>query len=251
MARAARSGAVNFTALDPARDALNGSHRHIRRDARSPERSHWSSLPGAYGRVCSLHARRSGAHPGRFPVLGRWLSGSIVLAAIASLLFAAPTEMASPLSAQVTAPGVVAMRNATIITASRGTINNGTIVMRDGKIAAVGAERPDSGGRADRRGTGKFVSPGIIDAHSHIANDAINEGATAVSSMTGMGDVLNPLDISIQRDLAGGVTTANILHGSANPIGGKTVVIKLRWGVTRASDLLLPGRAARHQVRAR
>ena len=99
--------------------------------------------------------------------------------------------------------------------------------------------------------TGKFVSPGIIDAHSHIANDAINEGSVSVSSMTGMEDVLDPTDINIYRDLAGGTTTANILHGSANAIGGKTVVIKLRWGKTRANDLALPGRAAGDQVRAR
>ena len=89
--------------------------------------------------------------------------------------------------------------------------------------------------------TGKFVSPGIIDAHSHIANDAINEGSVSVSSMTGMEDVLDPDDINIYRDLAGGTTTANILHGSANAIGGKTVVIKLRWGKTRASDLIFQG----------
>jgi imidazolonepropionase-like amidohydrolase len=138
--------------------------------------------------------------------------------------------------------GVVAIRNATLVTASRGTINNGTIVMRDGKIAAIGGSGTAiPAGAQVIDGTGKFVSPGIIDAHSHIANDAINEGATAVSSMTGMGDVLNPLDIAIQRDLAGGVTTANILHGSANPIGGKTVVIKLRWGVTKGNELLFQG----------
>jgi len=139
------------------------------------------------------------------------------------------------------AAGVVAIRNATILTVTRGTIQNGTIVMRDGKISAVGTNVQIPAGATVVDGTGKFVTPGIIDAHSHIANDAINEGATAVSSMTGMGDVLNPTDIAIQRDLAGGLTIANILHGSANPIGGKTVVIKLRWGVKKADDLLFQG----------
>ena len=89
--------------------------------------------------------------------------------------------------------------------------------------------------------TGKFVSPGIIDAHSHIAADSINEGGTTVSSMTGIEDVLDPTDINIYRDLAGGLTTANVLHGSANPIGGKNEVIKLRWGKTRAEELLFAG----------
>ena len=69
--------------------------------------------------------------------------------------------------------------------------------------------------------------------------------------MTGMGDVLDPTDINIYRDLAGGTTTANILHGSANAIGGKTLVIKLRWGKTRPERHRLRRRAARHQVRAR
>ncbi|MBA2257704.1 MAG: amidohydrolase family protein, partial [Acidobacteria bacterium] len=114
--------------------------------------------------------------------------------------------------------------------------------MRDAKIAAVGG--PDTNVPAGAEVvdvTGRFVSPGIIDAHSHIANDSINEGGTTVSSMTGMHDVLDPTDLSIYRDLAGGLTTANILHGSANPIGGKNAVIKLRWGVKRASDLVFEG----------
>ncbi len=167
----------------------------------------------------------------------------VTLAAIAAAVLPARSILTAGVSgqAQTPPPAVVAIRNATIVTVSRGTIQNGTIVLRDGKIAAVGAnvQVPDGAQVVDA--TGKFVSPGIIDAHSHIANDAINEGATAVSSMTGMGDVLNPTDISIQRDVAGGVTIANILHGSANPIGGKTLVIKLRWGVKKAEDLLFQG----------
>ena len=89
--------------------------------------------------------------------------------------------------------------------------------------------------------TGKFISPGIIDAHSHIAADAINEGGTVVSSMVSIQDVLDPTDINIYRDLAGGLTIANVLHGSANPIGGGNAVIKLRWGKKRGEDLLFEG----------
>jgi imidazolonepropionase-like amidohydrolase len=148
----------------------------------------------------------------------------------------------TPVRGQAQTQGVIAIRNATLMTVSRGVIQNGTIVIRDGKIAAVGgANTAIPPGAQIIEGKGKWVSPGIIDAHSHIANDAINEGATAVSSMTDMGDVLNPRDIAIQRDLAGGVTTANILHGSANPIGGRTVVIKLRWGVEKGKELLFEG----------
>jgi imidazolonepropionase-like amidohydrolase len=137
--------------------------------------------------------------------------------------------------------GIVAIRGATILTVTKGTIPNGTIVLRDGKIAAVGAAVDVPAGAEVVDATGKFVSPGIIDAHSHIAADSINEGGTTVSSMTGIEDVLDPTDISIYRDLAGGLTTANVLHGSANPIGGKNSVIKLRWGKTRPEELLFEG----------
>ena len=144
--------------------------------------------------------------------------------------------------AQSRGPRVVALKGATVLTVTRGTIRNGTVVMRDGKIAAVGGPETNVPAGAEVVDvTGRFVSPGIIDAHSHIANDSINEGGTTVSSMTGMHDVLDPTDVSIYRDLAGGLTTANILHGSANPIGGKNAVIKLRWGAKRASELVFEG----------
>ncbi len=137
--------------------------------------------------------------------------------------------------------GVVAIRNATLITVTHGTIPNGTIVLQNGKITAVGANVSVPSGAEVIDAAGKFVSPGLIDAHSHIASDDINEGGTSVSSMTGMEDVINPTDINIYRDLAGGTTTANILHGSANSIGGKNVVIKLRVGKTRPDELVFEG----------
>ena len=138
-------------------------------------------------------------------------------------------------------PGVVAIRNATLLTVTRGTINAGTIVLQNGKIAAIGANLAVPANAEVVDGTGTFVSPGLIDAHSHIANDDINEGGTSVSSMVGMSDVLDPNDIDIYRDLAGGTTTANILHGSANAIGGKTLVIKLRYGKKRPEDIVFEG----------
>ncbi len=79
-------------------------------------------------------------------------------------------------------------------------------------------------------GTGKYVTPGIIDEHSHIAAASINEGGQSVTSEVRIADNLNPDDINIYRQLAGGVTTSHILHGSANTIGGQTQFIKLRWG---------------------
>ena len=134
---------------------------------------------------------------------------------------------------------VVAIRGGTVLTVTRGTIQNGIVVLRDGKIAAVGGSNTAIPGGAEIvDAKGRFVTPGIIDAHSHIAADSINEGGTTVSSMTGIEDVLDPTDIDIYRDLAGGLTMANVLHGSANPIGGKNQVIKLRWGKdARGADL--------------
>jgi imidazolonepropionase-like amidohydrolase len=161
----------------------------------------------------------------------------------AALLALVPT-VGIRVAGQTAAPGqprVVALRGATLLTVTKGTIPKGTIVLRDGKIAALGANVDVPADAEVVDATGKFISPGLIDAHSHIANDSINEGGTTVSSMTGMEDVLDPTDINIYRDLAGGLTTANVLHGSANPIGGKNAVIKLRWGKTRAEELLFAG----------
>jgi imidazolonepropionase-like amidohydrolase len=149
--------------------------------------------------------------------------------------------VASRPQAQTRTPDVVAIKGATILTATRGTIQNGTIVLRAGKIAAVGSGVEVPAGAEVVDGTGLFVSPGIIDCHSHIAADSINEGGTTVSSMTGIEDVFDPTDVDIYRDLAGGVTAANVLHGSANPIGGKNYVIKLRWGKPRAEDFAFEG----------
>jgi imidazolonepropionase-like amidohydrolase len=163
---------------------------------------------------------------------------SAIVFLLSSLAIAA--AVSSP-RAQTRTPEVVAIRGATILTATRGTIQSGTIVLRAGKIAAVGANVPIPSGADIVDGTGMFVSPGIIDCHSHIAADSINEGGTTVSSMTGIEDVFDPTAVDIYRDLAGGVTAANVLHGSANPIGGKNYVIKLRWGKPRAEDFAFEG----------
>jgi imidazolonepropionase-like amidohydrolase len=81
-------------------------------------------------------------------------------------------------------------------------------------------------------GTGKHLSPGVIDEHSHIASMSTNEGGQSVTSEVRIGDNLNPEDVNIYRQLSGGVTSSHILHGSANTIGGQTQLIKLRWGAS-------------------
>jgi len=163
---------------------------------------------------------------------------SVLVFLLSALAVAA---VASRPHAQTRAAEVVAIKGATVLTGTRGTIANGTVVMRAGKIAAVGANVSIPNGADVVDGAGLFVSPGIIDCHSHIAADSINEGGTTVSSMTGIEDVFDPTDVDLYRDLAGGVTTANVLHGSANPIGGKNYVIKLRWGKARAEEFAFEG----------
>ncbi len=132
------------------------------------------------------------------------------------------------------------IRHGTVITVAGDTIEGGDVLVRDGKIAAVGRDLEAPAGARVIDASGKFVTPGIIDAHSHIAAEAINEGSVSVSAMVSIRDVLNPDQVSIYRALAGGVTTANVLHGSANPIGGQNAVIKLRWGAD-AEGLLFDG----------
>lgn len=157
-------------------------------------------------------------------------------------LFAALTMLVLvPSVARAQESNTILVRNATILTITHGNIEHGSILIRDGKIAAVGTDVKAPEGATIIDAAGQFVMPGIIDCHSHIAVEgSVNESGPAVSSIANIADVLNPEDISIYRDLAGGVTVANILHGSANPIGGQTVVIKLRWGKS-PSELLFQG----------
>jgi imidazolonepropionase-like amidohydrolase len=134
----------------------------------------------------------------------------------------------------------ILIRNATVLTVTKGTINKGSVLVRDGKIAEVGTNVNAPAGATIIDASGQYLMPGIIDCHSHIIDESINEGTVSVSSMVDIKDVLNPEDIAIYRALAGGVTTANILHGSANAIGGKCVVVKMRWGKS-APELIFEG----------
>jgi len=135
-------------------------------------------------------------------------------------------------------PPPLVIKGGTVLTVTKGTIPNGVVIVRDRKIAEVGTNLDVPPGAEVVDATGRFVTPGIIDEHSHIAEDSTNEGGTTVSSMTNVLDVLDPTDIDIYRDLAGGLTVASVFHGSANPIGGTNTVIKLRWGKTRPEELV-------------
>ena len=124
------------------------------------------------------------------------------------------------------------IKNATVWTSEKeGVLENTDVLVKAGKIAKVGKNISDASARVID-GTGKHLSAGIIDEHSHIGALSINEGAQSVTSEVRIGDNMNPEDINIYRQLSGGVTTSHILHGSANTIGGQTQLMKLRWGAT-------------------
>lgn len=124
----------------------------------------------------------------------------------------------------------VLIKNATVLTAAKGTLENTDILIQNGKIAKIGKNLKAAQNAQIFDASGKFITPGIVDAHSHTMLDAINEGSFSVTSMTNVRDVLNPHDIAIYRALAGGVTSANLLHGSANSIGGQNSTVKFKHG---------------------
>lgn len=135
----------------------------------------------------------------------------------------------------------VVIRNATLWTNEEdGVLENATLVVQNGKISYVGT---GNGPRVNKAlvidAKGKHVTSGIIDEHSHIAiSKGVNEGGQSISAEVSIGHVVNPQDINIYRQLAGGVTAAQLLHGSANPIGGQSALIKLKWGAD-AEEMLI------------
>lgn len=146
------------------------------------------------------------------------LGAVIALAGAAQISFAQGT------------PRAMHIKNATVITVTKGTLQNTDIVLQNGKIAQIGQNLNTPSGAEVYDATGKYVIPGIIDPHSHMMMDGINEGSLSVTSMTRVEDVLNPTAINTYRALAGGVTMVNLLHGSANTIGGQSATVKLKYG---------------------
>jgi len=159
-------------------------------------------------------------------------------------LFAAATvAMSLSLDAQAPSksnPADVVIQNATVMTVTHGTIPNGSVWIHNGKIAGVGASVNAPAGALTIDAAGKYVTPGIIDPHSHSAlgND-VNEATSPVTPSMMMIDAFDNLDKALYQALAGGVTTELLLHGSANMIGGQAVVIKNKFGLSR-DEMLFP-----------
>lgn len=136
---------------------------------------------------------------------------------------------------------VLLLKNANIITVTGKDIEGGDILIKNGKISALGKGIQAPKGVKIIDLTGKWVIPGIIDSHSHIAIEGgVNETGNLITAEVDVEDVINPEDISIFYALTGGVTTIHTMHGSANPIGGKGIVLKLRWGKS-AKEMIFKG----------
>ena len=129
-------------------------------------------------------------------------------------------------------PEVLLIQNTILWTCGQsGILRDADMIVRQGKIEAIGVDLPVPPNAVIIDGSKYQVSPGLIDCHSHMATDSgVNEGTQAVTAEVRIGDFINAEDVTMYRQLAGGLTSSNILHGSANPIGGQNQVIKLRWG---------------------
>ncbi|MBN8588765.1 MAG: amidohydrolase family protein [Rhodothermia bacterium] len=137
--------------------------------------------------------------------------------------------------------GNLLIRNGTVMTVTKGTLEAADVLVTNGKIAKIGKNIGAPAGYRTIDATGRFVMPGIIDAHSHIGIDAVNEATNPVTAEVQIRDVVNPLDISIYRALAGGTTISHAMHGSANAIGGQCQTLKHRYGVKLPEELVMEG----------
>jgi imidazolonepropionase-like amidohydrolase len=147
-----------------------------------------------------------------------------------------------PRGAVVHPKGTLFIRDVdTVWTAAGQVLAPASILIRDGRIAAIGAQLQAPAGAQVIDGRGMHAMPGIVDEHSHTAMSSSNEGTAPIVPEVRVIDALSAEDINIYRALSGGVTTARIMHGSANPIGGQSATIKMRWGMDRADQLLLDG----------
>lgn len=137
-----------------------------------------------------------------------------------------------------TPKGSVLIKNATVITITNGTLEDTDVLVENGIIKKMG-----KGLTANNVTTidaiGKYIMPGIIDAHSHVALDAVNEATAPITSEVQMADVVDPYDIGLYRALAGGVTISHAMHGSANAIGGQNITLKHRYGTFNPEDLFM------------
>jgi len=165
-----------------------------------------------------------------------------MLALMASAAAQSGSESQNPASTQPATGRVpdLLIRNGTVLTVTHGVIQNGSVLVHEGKIAQVGTNISAPAGATVIDASGKFVMPGVIDCHSHLALDSdVNEATSPITPSMNMLDAFVNNDKGLYQALAGGVTSLLLLHGSANMIGGQAVVIKNKFGLSR-DQMLFP-----------
>jgi imidazolonepropionase-like amidohydrolase len=178
--------------------------------------------------------KRDDAAARRWP----WLLGCVILLAGCA---GAAAQQAADFSSTHSEHNEFVIKNATLLTATHGRIEHGSVYVKDGKIVAFGANVATPATATVIDAAGKYVTPGIIDPHSHMALDGdVNEATSPVVPQMMMKDAFDYNDKAIYRALAGGVTSSLLLHGSADMIGGQAVVIKTKYGLDR-DQMLFPG----------
>ncbi|MGI9344130.1 MAG: amidohydrolase, partial [Gammaproteobacteria bacterium] len=176
----------------------------------------------------------------------RLLGGLVAVVMLGSTASAVDVELTEvldvhPYPSPTSMPGRVLISNATVWTmATDGILKNADVLIDDGRIKAVGQNINAPRDTLVIDATGKHVTPGIVDAHSHSATEDlnINEGVNSISAEVRIRDILDPRSLDIYRQLSGGVTTIQVLHGSGNTIGGQNAIVKLRWGAETPAELL-------------
>ena len=177
----------------------------------------------------------------------RAVSAGLALLALAATAAFATTDLdlalaEHPYPLPDAGPDQVLIRNATVWTMTdQGILTGADVLVAKGRISAVATGLRASPGALVIDAAGRHVTPGIVDAHSHSATEQLdlNEGVNSISSEVRVRDVLNHRSPQIYQQLAGGVTTAHVLHGSGNTIGGQNAIVKYRWGVESPEALLL------------
>ncbi len=172
----------------------------------------------------------------------RGLTGLIAIGLLASLGWAQelPTEIDADRVPATRTGGDCIVRNATVLTASHGRLEETDLLIENGKITQIGTDLEAPAGMVEIDAEGKYVIPGIIDCHSHMAiSGGVNEGTQIITAEVSIRDTVRNNDLTIYRALAGGVTSANLLHGSANAIGGQNAVIKLKY-LQPVAEMLIP-----------
>jgi len=192
---------------------------------------------------CGIELPRSGGN--RDPIRSKMARNAflaLLLALSPALASGQALELQLPKGAGTYPTGDLFIRNLDAVwTANGGVLENASILVRRGKIEAIGPDLSAPDGVRIIEGAGLTAIPGLVDEHSHTAMIGTNEGTVPVSAEVRVMDVLDPEGIAIFRSLSGGVTTARIMHGSANPIGGTSAVIKMRWGMASADQLVFDG----------